>query len=443
MKVERRQFLKLGLVHGLAISAQRVAAIETPPPVSVQRRQGPSILQGATDETQTQFSIVYNRGSRLKTQARGSDGSVISSAKDETYVMGKHPDRVSKFYFDNLKPGVNYFLDVLDDESGKRIDRRLFKTLQPKKKNLSFVLCSCMNDENHEPEIWTNMAQKKPDILFFIGDSVYADTGASDEGADPAYLWQRFCEARRTLEIYYSPTLIPILATWDDHDFGLNDSDSTSYKHVSQSQKNFKIFFAQDPRFCKYLTEGPGVSTAFRWQQHLFLLMDDRSFRLPKDSGDRYGHWGREQENWMLTQIEAGAKTSWVMNGSQVFPAMPFKESMSQNHPEQLEGALAQLKKLPSKVVFVSGDVHYSEISEIEESILGYKTYELTSSSIHSKNFPGVPHVIPNKRRVSGTGVGARNYLMVNVESSFRSRIIQCDAFTVNGSLAFSKILQV
>ncbi len=441
MKLGRRQFIQIGIAQGLVLGVQKATATESPPLAFIQRRTGSSIAQGATDETQTQFSIVYSRKFNLRAQAQSASGEIIESAADEFFEMGDHPDRVSQFYFNNLLPGINYSLEVFDKETGDRIDSRQFQTLQSSKGELRFALCSCMNDENHDPAIWRNMIAQKPDILFFIGDSVYADTGAPMGGADPAYLWKRFCEVRRTLEVYYSPVLVPILATWDDHDFGLNDSDSTSYKYVSQSQKNFKTFFAQDPRFCSYLTSGPGVSSAFRWQKHLFVLMDDRSYRLQKGSRDRYAHWGRDQENWMLDQIGNTTETTWILNGSQIFPAMPFKESMSENHPEQLKGVLAELKNQKTKVVFVSGDVHYSEISQIEKEILGYPTYELTSSSIHSRNIPGAPDIIPNKRRIEGTG--KRNYLLVTVDSESKTGKIQCDSRTINGSLVFSRTLEV
>jgi alkaline phosphatase D len=439
MRLGRRQFLQLGIAQGLVMGVQKATATETPPVAFIQRRTGPSVLQGATDETQTQFSIVYSRNVKLRAQARSAKGELISSADDESFEMGNHPDRVSKFYFNGLVPDTKYTLEILNDETGARIDRRQFQTLNTSKRDLKFALCSCMNEENHDPAIWQNMIAQKPDVLFFIGDSVYADTGAPEGGADPAHLWKRFCEARRTLEVYYSPVLVPIIATWDDHDFGLNDSNSTTYRYVSQSQKNFKIFFAQNPRFCNKLSNGPGVSSAFRWQKHLFLLMDDRSFRLPKKSGDRYAHWGREQENWMLDQIDKNAKTTWILNGSQIFPSMPFKETMSQDHAEQLQGALEQLRTQKTKVIFASGDVHYSEISQIEKDFLGYGTYELTSSSIHSRNIPGAPHIFPNKRRMAGTG--KRNYLMVSLDSDSRSGKIQCDSMTADGTAVFSKTL--
>lgn len=99
------------------------------------------------------------------------------------------------------------------------------------------------------------------------------------------------------------------------------------------------------------------------------------------------------------------------MNGSQFFPHVIWKESVAGDHREQLNGLVRNLRKTGRKVVFASGDVHYSEVSRLEPEILGYETFEITSSSIHSTSFPGFPHLVPNSRRILGEG--SRNYVMV------------------------------
>jgi hypothetical protein len=41
-------------------------------------------------------------------------------------------------------------------------------------------------------------------------------------------------------------------------------------------------------------------------------------------------------------------------------------------------------RNLNSVSIFISGDLHYSEISSIEKKLLGFQSLELTSSAIHS-----------------------------------------------------------
>lgn len=439
MEFQRRDFLKLGLTQAILVTAPQAG---TAPSTSIQRRKTPSILQGATDETNTQFSIVYNVQVELDIYAVDSQGARYQPEKLIPLEFKGQPLKITKAYFRGLPETERFNLVVADANSERLLDKREFKMLpSASHRPLKFALCSCMNDENHSPEIWRNLVQKNPDVIFFLGDSVYADTGAPKTGATPEHLWQRFCEARTTLEIYYVKKLIPIVATWDDHDFGMNDAGANEYPYVKESQRNFLNFFAQNPKYCRYLSQGPGVASAFKIDHQLFLLMDDRSFRNSDGSRDRYAHWGQAQEKWALAQIDKQSGPTWLMNGSQIFPAMPFKESLSQNHPAQFAGLKNELKTKSSKVIFASGDVHFTEVSKIEKSALGYSTYELTSSSIHSLTIPGVPYIIPNRRRIAGTG--GRNYIMVESRAKKHGAVFRATSFDAQGEEKFSLQLEV
>ena len=169
--------------------------------------------------------------------------------------------------------------------------------------------------------------------------------------------------------------------------------------------------------------------------------MDDRSFREKSGSKNRFAHWGEEQERWMLGQVANHSGFAWIMNGSQIFPSMPFKESLSKEHKENLKGTMSDLSQLATKVAFVSGDVHYSEISKIEKERLGYTTFEFTSSGLHSPNFPGAPDIIPNWRRIASTG--RRNYVLI--DSYFTGKCLYLDMRSrgLRGQTHFSRTLSI
>lgn len=396
---QRRDLIKLGVLQALTWGLESSAHSK-----EVVRRQGPSILQGASDESSAQFSIVHNKELNFFTQVTSNQGQVWSPVKKELISFPFDHRAVTKVYFNHLFEGEQLNLNLIDERTGLIVDSRLFKTLAIKENKLRFAVCSCMDDRRHDAEIWQELVARNPDIIFFIGDSVYTDKGISDIGvAKPETLWRRFCEARTTLDIYYSKYLIPIVATWDDHDFGANDADS-SYPYVVESQSNFRTFFAQEPDYCRYLMSGFGVGCSIELAGQLFVLLDDRSFRLQKGSQDPYAHWGREQTKWLYELLQKQSGPSWLLNGSQFFPKVFWRESLSRDHQGQLQQLITELSRVSSKVLFVSGDVHYSEISRIEPEVLGYQTYEFTSSSVHSRHFPGAPGIIPNPRRIKSTG---------------------------------------
>jgi phosphodiesterase/alkaline phosphatase D-like protein len=425
VKIKRRQFLKLSLAQSaLAISTSKKAiAFETDEDSSFRfiQRQTPSVLQGATDESSTQFSVVYKNGTSLKAIVVDSSNKTYEPIKTETHNFNEELPKVHKFYFSDLESKTNYTLKLLNADNNEILDERDFQCLDLNKTDLKFAFGSCMEDTRHDPEIWEDLVKQEPDLMFFIGDSVYADRDGFGQFsvADPKRLWERFCRARQTLEIYFSKKLIPCLATWDDHDFGFNDADSTEYPYVEESKRNFECFYAQDDKHLTNLIKGPGISSALHFGSHLFILMDNRTFRLPKGSSDRYAHWGDEQEKWLHELIQSHDGTSWIMNGSQMFPSMPFKESFSRDHRENFRAFVSEAKKASSRLVFCSGDVHFSEVTEIDESNFGYKTYELTSSSIHSRGTP--PWIVPNLNRL--TSAGKRNYILVSTEAQKNSEL--------------------
>ena len=53
---------------------------------------------------------------------------------------------------------------------------------------------------------------------------------------------------------------------------------------------------------------------------------------------------------------------------------------------------------------------------EIESTLLGYKTYEITSSGIHSSVYPGSFEKDPNPRQIAGKD-GVHNFINLELES--------------------------
>ncbi len=445
MAVKRRVFVKWGFLSSLTLTwAQSLKAKPARKKLlnQTQTKIVFSILQGATDESSTQFSVLHDRNQSLQFLVKDSRGQTILPSIVEIVENNNHPNILSKPVFSGLSLNMDYQLLVLDEDQNL-LQERVFKTLDLENEKLKFAIASCMDDEQHRPELWQDMVHQKPDFILFVGDSVYADRNRGEEervAADPDQLWRRFCQARETLEIYNSETLIPILATWDDHDFGANDTGD-SYPYVQESQKNFLNFFAQDERYCRGLVRGPGVSSALCVGEQLFILLDNRSYRRKGASSDENGPWGEDQMQWISDLIDSHDGFVWFCNGSQVFPKMIFKESVSKEHPENLQKLVQLLKNKNCLAAFISGDVHFSELSQLESHELGYRSYELTSSSIHSLSFPGVPDIIPNKRRIAATG--KRNYLLV--ESIFRSRSLQfqVSSRSANNRINFSKDLNI
>lgn len=404
MEISRRQVLQLGLAGFAGTFFSRKS-------LSAQSRKTLSIVQGATDDTQTQFSVVHGEGTELSFVVESTSRRRLLPDKVEVFHFPDQEYSVTQVFFRHLQPNEDYFLQVYSE--GQIKDQRIFQTLDTTNEKLKFALCSCMHDVFHNPKIWKDLISQKPDVIFFIGDSTYADNLAGT--STPFTLWKRFAEVRQVLEIYHLPRLIPIIAVWDDHDFGENDGDSR-FPYVSESAKNFLTFFPQSPQYCRYIERGPGISSCFSFRNQKIILMDSRTYRLPAGSKNRYAHWGKKQEEWALQKVNEADKVAWLLNGSQFFSDVRFQESVLRDHRVQLDGFIGELKKSRNKVLFASGDTHYGELMGIKKEFLGYETVELTSSSMHTPPLPGYPWTLSNELRIAATA--NRNYSIVEAEGT-------------------------
>lgn len=397
MKIHRRAFLSLTAISGASIFENSWSKS----PIALLEKYRLSILQGHTTPSTSEFSVVHWKHQPVFAEALDPDGYSVTPESSHTVTRPDSDYQVLKLFFKNLKPNKSYRL-VLKDADGKTADDRNFKTLDLSKKSPKIAIISCMNDYFHRSTMWKSLSDKKPDILFFIGDSVYADHPSRFErrAADPKQLWERFVESRNKLAAYKMKNLIPTLAIWDDHDFGSNNSNK-HYPFARESKDNFLTFFAQDGTG-GHLEKGPGISMKLTAFGKDFYFLDGRSFRAAEGESSPTV-FGPDQENWLFSSLEESSKPAWLITGSQWFGGYLKKEGYEHTHPESFKRFLNELRNTEAQVHFLSGDVHFSEIMQIEPEVLGYTTLEITSSSMHSLTFPGWHRSKYNPRRVKAS----------------------------------------
>lgn len=381
---------------------------------------GLPIVQGLTNSHATQFSIIAPRDLSLEfyfgidTLSRVYSHVVSTKENKANEVVAHH------LVLDNLKLGENYVLEVREAQKsevhgansspGRVIDRRHFKTLDLSPHPARVIAASCLYDYflKESVEMWKAVIAAKPDLLLLIGDNVYAEisNGRFPSPLNEAALWTRYTETFQVLDFYKTPQLIPTVVTWDDHDYGMQDGNREN-PYKLESKKVLEAFFAQEatPAFSEFST-GPGVSSRLDAFGYRFLLLDDRSFRTPPNvADDEESHFGSEQENWIRQRVFETKNPVWLISGDQWFGAYHRFESYEGRHPNSFRRFLKTFRDARGRaptLIFMSGDRHLSEINRIEPAALGYETFEITSSSLHSKPHPANWDTIPNKRQVRG-----------------------------------------
>ncbi len=446
MDYSRRKFLQTaGLVmasSALPIWAKgaadlldaRPTPLENPPPDRISL-PGIPVLQGATDLTSTTILYLHSDSLPPAVRVKNSSGMALSFQVIDSWKLPGGTQRISEIFVSGLLPSMTYTIEFFQSD-GSAVDSRTFSSLDLQKKICRFGVASCMrdSDSNRLITMWNSLHKENCDLVFLVGDTCYADNNNS--AGDEAGYARRYAESRGNFSWFRQPKLTPTLATWDDHDFGGNNLDR-NFPLADYTRQLFRKFWGTQENFS--WRRAHGVGSVFTGFGQRFFLMDDRSFRDPENT--RLGrHWGVEQTDWLISELEKSESPAWLMNGSQFFGGYLAKESMERDHAEDFRQILQRLSRVAAPIVFVSGDVHFSEIMEIEPEQLGYRTYEFTSSSIHSVTFPGHQFRAKNPRRLLSEW--KHNFMVfdVNIENGWQ---IQARSVLENNVVSFARAVEV
>lgn len=397
-----------------------------------------AIIQGPTSDKETLINVLAPRLRNYKYLVRDQEGKDIAVEHYETVTTPIVHYKIDKIHVKGLNPKSTYTLQVANEFRGRTsvTDQRTFKSLDISKNQVRFAALSCMADdwkfEKVIDPIWARLQKENPDMVILNGDVVYVDSFdfVERKKATETDLWLRYIEALTRIPYYHWLELKPTLATWDDHDFGTNDGDR-DFKAKDGALKLFKGLFGG--RAIPGVWEpGPtSVTSVYTGFGQRIYLMDNRTFRQPNKEQKKkeiYGHWGEKQHKWLIDSLKKSNVPTWIFNGNQVFngKALDFKETFEGNHSEHFVKFISDLKTVTAPIVFSSGDIHFSEVMRIPADRIGYETYEITSSSMHSYRGDGWE----NPMRIPGASTTEYNFLMMDSRAaSDKTLDIQVESF--------------
>ncbi len=263
------------------------------------------------------------------------------------------------------------------------------------------IVASCINEEKDLSSIAT-MAAEKADLTLLIGDNVYGDMDMVrnfvNNEADLAELRSSYQELADDENFIALRKARPMLATWDDHDYGANDAGS-EFPFKEFAERIFERFFDVDEE----VAERPGVYSSTisgpDGQRLQIILTDTRFFRSELTPTDDRGAKGKErylpstdpqqdmlgeaQWSWLEEELRKPADLRLLVSSIQVIPTVHGWEAWS-TMPKERERLYKLLAKTEAKnTIFVSGDRHTSYLYKEEIDGVG-PVYELTSSSVNS-----------------------------------------------------------
>lgn len=275
-----------------------------------------------------------------------------------------------------LAPGATYRYRVLVDGRSDEGTSGEFRLAPPPGTPVraTFGVVSCMNARRHPSQpAWSRLLDEAPDLLLQLGDNIYANS------TRPPAIRGWYTAQRRVPQYARLLLSTPVLATWDDHDFGANDSDGT----LPGKERSLAVFRELWPNPSAGRSDAPGVFFRAAFGDVDIFMLDGRYHRSPNSAPD--DEWktmlGATQFDWLERELRASrAIFKLVCSGSVIGTGVKDCWSLYTRDRERLLGIT---REVPG-IVFLSGDIHSSLVARYSPGPLkaGYPIYEAICSGV-------------------------------------------------------------
>ena len=359
----------------------------------------------------------------------------------------------AKLIADDLVPGRAYDYRVLINEAAVPLPYPTRFRAQPTWRwrrdppdfTVALGSCSYINEPVYdrpgagyggEYEIFESIHARAPELMIWLGDNTYLRE--PDWYTRTGY-FHRYTHTRSTPEMRALLASTHHYATWDDHDYGPNNSDRT-WVQKDLAKEAFDLFWGN-------LTSGlpgsgAGITSTFRYQDTDFFLLDNRSFRTPNDQrrADNKTVLGEAQLEWLIESL-IFSDSPWKMVGigGQVLNTHRGGETYANLAPDELAYLLRRIEEENiSGVVFLSGDRHHTELSSLQLPN-GKWVHDVTISSLTAGT--GRSRSEQNAHRVAGTLLVDRNFGILRFTGPLDARRLTVTVYLTDGERVWEREL--
>ncbi|WP_349664059.1 alkaline phosphatase family protein [Cellulophaga lytica] len=257
------------------------------------------------------------------------------------------------------------------------------------KPDFTIAFGSCNKHDEVNP-LWDDVLAANPNLWIWGGDNIYADTDNMQQ-LRAIYAAQDNVPGYKKLK-----ETVPVIGTWDDHDYGLNDG-GVEFKAKKESEQEFLDFMdvAKDsPR-----RQREGVYAVHNYNlpkaKVKVLVLDTRYFRTaltPATDNKRrvqpnvYGEGtilGEEQWKWLTEELNNSEADFNILISSVQYLSNKHGFEGWGNFPHEVDKLKKLLVKTKAKgTMILSGDRHISEFSVDTVKDLNYPLVDFTSSGL-------------------------------------------------------------
>ncbi|ESQ44849.1 hypothetical protein EUTSA_v10003204mg [Eutrema salsugineum] len=338
---------------------------------------------------------------------------------------------------------------------------------------------SCANQSAPQP-IWDAINKFDPQLFIWLGDNIYGDIRkpnrvfGKERTIGPWRNSPRFVpSSEEEMKLRYARAKANpgysrlqrkarIVGTWDDHDYGLNDAGKEFDRKVINQK--LMLDFLDEP------LDSPRRKQAGVYASYMFgppnrrvkvIVLDTRYHRDPIRSdgsilGDAQWRWLEEELRGPRSEITiVGSSVQVISNLSATTGPLFYMESWGRFPKERKRFFQLIEDTKRNGVVFISGDVHFGEITRYDCAV-GYPLYDVTSSGLVQsveKVFPrplrfivrllfwytpSTMRVINENCKYRSCTYGQQNFGAISIDWNANPATIRLEVRDVNGLTALS-----
>ncbi|WP_435313025.1 alkaline phosphatase D family protein [Cellulophaga fucicola] len=263
------------------------------------------------------------------------------------------------------------------------------KSVVASESDFTIAFGSCNKHDEVNP-LWDDVLATNPDLWIWGGDNIYADTDNMEE-------LRSVYDAQNNIPGYKKmKETVPVIGTWDDHDYGLNDG-GVEFKAKKDSEQEFLDFMGVAKDSPRRTREGVYAVHNYNLPEGKIkvLVLDTRYFRTaltPSTSKERrvqpnvYGEGtilGEQQWKWLTEELtNSDADFNILVSSVQYLSNKHGFEGWG-NFPHEVDKLKRLLKDSKAKgAMILSGDRHISEFSVDNIDGIEYPLVDFTSSGL-------------------------------------------------------------
>ena len=325
-------------------------------------------------------ALVWARSSQpgqYQLSAHTGSGHRVTAKADSTTKR----DGCILWRLSSLQPGTRYHYEIRLGE--KRLvtgDDYFFETTGSKRPTaVRLAFGSCAKEDDGSSAVWRQMRAVDPHAVVLLGDTPYIDS------TDVAVQRRRYREFSAVADFRKLLRNRSLYGTWDDHDFGRNDTDG----NLKGKQNSRRVFMEYRPN-PSFGDGREGIYSKFRRDGIEVFLLDTRFFAATEPSPfdkNRPSLLGKRQWQWLRRELKASTATFKVLACGMIWngAVRPGKQDHWATYPHERQALFEYVgKEKISGVILVGGDVHRTRVLRHRTAkVAGYRIPELITSPIH------------------------------------------------------------